>query len=137
MKTVDVLAESRVTHIGSGKVDKKKGRWVGRKRRSTCKAHLPDYQFNLTIPEFTLYHPDLQIYRSISTYSEGPPEAPSIPPLLVAFILDTSDVPNGQALIWNRPGGKVTIDTSLFGDKGKGNAQRTGIVLERWTLRAR
>jgi len=28
MKTVDVLAESRVTHIGSGKVDKKKGRWV-------------------------------------------------------------------------------------------------------------
>ena len=96
-----------------------------------------DSQFNLTIPEFTLYHPDLHIYRSISTYSEGPSHASAIPPLLVAFILDTSDVPNGQALIWNRPGGKVTIDTSLFNDKAKGGVQRTGIVLERWTLRAR
>jgi len=63
-----------------------------------------------------------------------------IPPLLIAFILDTSDLPSGQALMWNRNGGKVTIDTGLMGTakgKGKEKERRTGIVLERWTFRAR
>jgi autophagy-related protein 13 len=64
----------------------------------------------------------------------------TIPPLLVAFILDTSDLPNGQALLWNRDAGKVPIDMGLLGStkgKGKEKERRTGIVLERWTLRAR
>jgi len=64
----------------------------------------------------------------------------AIPPLLIAFILDTSDLPSGQALMWNRNSGRMTIDTGLMGigkAKGKEREGRTGIVLERWTLRAR
>jgi len=41
--------------------------------------------------------------------------------------------------MWSRAGGKVTIDTGLMGAgkvKGKEKERRTGIVLERWTMRA-
>jgi hypothetical protein len=42
--------------------------------------------------------------------------------------------------MWNRNSGRMTIDTALRGigkAKGKEREGRTGIVLERWTLRAR
>lgn len=94
-----------------------------------------------------LHKSDLAIYRSISSYTvprpsiAEPANGGTIPPLLVAFILDTSDLPNGQALMWNRDGGKVTLDTSQLGAGSKGKAkekdQKAGIVLERWTLQAR
>ncbi|OXM81814.1 hypothetical protein C364_00787 [Cryptococcus neoformans Bt63] len=128
LKTVAVLVEGRLTHYANVSAEKK-DRW-----------------FNLLLPEIDLYKNDLQIYRSISSYpSYAPAELPSpasdtcsIPPLLIAFILDTSDVPNGQALLWNRRGGKVALDLASLSSKGKGKGkeERPGIILERWTLRA-
>ncbi|TYJ55645.1 hypothetical protein B9479_003677 [Cryptococcus floricola] len=128
LKTVAVLVDARLTHYGSQTADKK-DRW-----------------FNLILPEIDLHKTDLQVYRSISTYQPfAPPELPSvsadscsIPPLLIAFILDTSDVPHGQALLWNRSGGKVALDIGSQSAKGKGKEkeERLGIVLERWTVRA-
>lgn len=99
-------------------------------------------QFNLNVPEVDLHKSDLHVYRSVSAYPPSPPTPGSdpcnVPPLLVAFILDTSDLKNGQALMWNREGGKVSIDTSLLGKgKGKEKERKTGIVLERWTFRAK
>ncbi|KAK6906727.1 hypothetical protein I203_100714 [Kwoniella mangroviensis CBS 8507] len=133
LKTVQVLVDGRLTHYGGtvGKKpgDKKKDKW-----------------FNLILPEVDLYKSDLQIYRSISSYQPytEPGETPSpssctVPPLLIAFILDTSDIPSGQALLWNRNGAKVPIDVGLSGKgkgKGKEKESKSGIVLERWTLRA-
>jgi len=89
-----------------------------------------------------LHKTELAIYRLISSYTSPKPGVEAlnggiVPPLLVAFILDTSDIPNGQALMWNRESGKVTLDTSSIAGKGKGKEERTGIVLERWTLRSR
>ena len=78
----------------------------------------------------------------MSSYAGSRPNTDDygIPPLLVAFILDTSDLLNGQALVWNREDGKFTLDSGLLSSGGKGKGkdadQRTGIVLERWTLRA-
>lgn len=111
-----------------------------------------DIQFNLVIPDNDLHKTDLQIYRSISTLPPSRDDGdPIIPPLLVAFILDTSDIPSGQALIWNRQGQgqRVTLDTGLIGSKGKGKEkeggqrererdrdERPGIILERWTFQA-
>ncbi|WVQ70579.1 hypothetical protein IAR50_000098 [Cryptococcus sp. DSM 104548] len=128
LKTVAVLVESRLTHYGSQTTDKK-DRW-----------------FNLVLPEIDIHKADLQVYRSISTYqSFTPAELPSpsadpcsIPPLLIAFILDTSDVPHGQTLLWNRSGGRVALDIGSQSTKGKGKEkeERPGIVLERWTIRA-
>ncbi|WVQ85863.1 hypothetical protein IAT38_008031 [Cryptococcus sp. DSM 104549] len=129
LKTVGVLVEGRVTHYGKAPGDQKK----------------PDQWFNLLLPENDLHKADLQIFRSISSFPPyTQPELPSpssdpcsVPPLLVAFILDTTDVPNGQAIVWNRAGGKVALDMNLLGTKGKGKEDaRTGIVLERWTFRA-
>jgi len=61
-----------------------------------------------------------------------------IPSLLVAFILDTSDIPSNQALLWNRPSGRSTLDATRIGKgKGKEKEARSGIVLERWTFEAR
>lgn len=101
-------------------------------------------QFNLSLPEVDLHNADLQIYRSVSTYNNPKSflDESSIPPLLIAFILDTSDIPNGQALVWNRESGKYTVDNALLasgGPKGKGKEteQKNGIILERWTIRAR
>ena len=132
VKTVGVLVDSRLTHYGSavsvGKNgERKKDRW-----------------FNLTLPEVDLHKSDLQIYRSVSQYpptrSSGslPADPCTVPPLLVAFILDTSDLPSAQALMWNRASGKLTIDMNALNGKGKRKEeQRSGIVLERWTFRAR
>lgn len=145
LKTVAVLVDARLTHYANVSVEKK-DRWVGPSITSQTPADRA--QFNLLLPEIELYKNDLQIYRSISSY---PPytqaELPSassdtcsIPPLLIAFILDTSDVPNGQALLWNRKGGKVALDlaslSSKMTGKGKVKEERPGIILERWTLRA-
>jgi autophagy-related protein 13 len=92
------------------------------------------------MPEFDLHRQDLRTYQSISTYP-SPPEGSSsaIPPLLIAFILDTSELPSGQALLWNRACGRVTLNAGLSGS-GKGKEKETdlksGIVLERWTFKA-
>lgn len=60
----------------------------------------------------------------------------TIPPLLIAFILDTNDIPAGQTLLWNRDGARVALDPSLLKQQGHGHGtRRPGIVLERWTLR--
>lgn len=144
LKTVAVLVEGRLTHYANVSTEKK-DRWVGLSITSQASA-LIKAQFNLLLPEIDLYKNDLQIYRSISSYpSYTPAELPSpasdtcsIPPLLIAFILDTSDVPNGQALLWNRRGGKVALDLASLSSKGKGKGkeERPGIILERWTLRA-
>ncbi|WWC92193.1 uncharacterized protein L201_007147 [Kwoniella dendrophila CBS 6074] len=133
LKTVGVLVDGRLTHYGgtgtTGKksTEKKKDKW-----------------FNLMLPEVDLYKSDLQLYRSISSYqpytesgSTPSPESCTIPPLLIAFILDTSDIPNGQALLWNRREGKIPIDVGLAGKgKGKEKENRSGIILERWTFQA-
>ncbi|WRT70610.1 uncharacterized protein IL334_007608 [Kwoniella shivajii] len=131
LKTVGVLVDGRLTHYG-GAVGKK----TGEKKK--------DKWFNLILPEVDLYKSDLQLYRSISSYhpysesgSSPSPESCTIPPLLIAFTLDTSDIPNGQALLWNRGGGKIPLDVGLAGKgKGKEKEKKTGIVLERWTFRA-
>jgi autophagy-related protein 13 len=102
----------------------------------------------LSLVEMDLHKADLAIFKSISNYSNPrppftePANGGIIPPLLVAFILDTSDLPNNQALVWNREGSKVTLDSAALGlGNGKGKARekdhRTGIVLERWTLQAK
>jgi autophagy-related protein 13 len=92
-------------------------------------------QFNIVIPDVDIHKADIQIYKSISTCSA---QGDSIPPLLVAFILDTSDIPSNQALIWNRASGKSTLDTSRIEKrKGKEKETRSGIILERWTFQAR
>lgn len=87
------------------------------------------------------YKEDLKLYRTVSAFTRSAAasspgaDACSVPPLLVAFILDTRDIPNGQTLTWLRDGGRTTLDV-----KGKGKAKEVrpgGIVLERWTFRAR
>lgn len=95
-------------------------------------------QFNLIIPDIDIHKADLQVYRSISSFDPTPEGDTEIPPLLVAFILDTSDIPPSQALLWNRTSGRIPIDTASLGGKGKGKEtdQRSGIVLERWTFQA-
>jgi autophagy-related protein 13 len=84
---------------------------------------------------------DLSIYRLVSDY---PPlaQAPSgesaskstVPPLLIAFILDTNDIPAGQTLMWNRDEQRVALDPCLVHNPAQG-ARKPGIVLERWTFR--
>lgn len=87
------------------------------------------------------------MFRSISSFTSPragfsePLNGGVIPPLLIAFILDISDISNGQALMWNRENSKVTLDTAALSNgngksKVKEKDQRTGIVLERWTLQA-
>jgi len=105
-------------------------------------AHTDDIQFNLSLPDVELHKAELQVFRTVSAIPPQPgPSSDScgIPPLLIAFILDTSDIPNGQALMWNKHGRKVTIDMNSLGAttaKGKEREARTGIILERWTFRA-
>jgi autophagy-related protein 13 len=95
-------------------------------------------QFNIIIPEADIYKADLQLYKSISSFPSTPDGASTVPPLLVAFILDTSDLPSNQALMWHRDSGKVTLDTGKLGGKGKGKERKgSGIVLERWTFEAK
>ncbi|WVN89601.1 uncharacterized protein L203_104828 [Cryptococcus depauperatus CBS 7841] len=128
LKTLAVLVDARLTHYKRTSGEKK-DRW-----------------FNLLLSEIDLYKNDLQVYRNVSNYTpytnkelpSSDSDTCSIPPLLVAFILDTTDVPNGQALLWNRSSGKVALDIGSNSSKGKGKEKenRPGIVLERWTLRA-
>ncbi|OCF31732.1 hypothetical protein I316_06539 [Kwoniella heveanensis BCC8398] len=137
LKTVNVLVDGRLTHTsgssGPGQAsasEKKQDKW-----------------FNLSLPDTDLYRSDLALYRHVSSYqpyseqgiSTPSPESCTIPPLLIAFILDASDLPSGQALLWNRDGAKIPLNTNLLGNKGKGKEKerRTGIILEKWTLRAK
>ncbi|WWC65350.1 uncharacterized protein I303_107968 [Kwoniella dejecticola CBS 10117] len=128
LKTVGVLVDGRLTHYA--------GKQAGEKKY--------DKWFNLILPELAIHKSDLGIYRSISSYqpytevgSTPSPESCTIPPLLIAFILDTSDIPNGQALLWNKGGAKIPIDVGLAGKgKGKERETRSGIILERWTFSA-
>ncbi|WVF67999.1 hypothetical protein IAT40_002761 [Kwoniella sp. CBS 6097] len=136
LKTVNVLVDGRLAHnagtLGPG--------------QSSTSEKKQDKWFNLSLPDTDLYRSDLALYRHVSTFqpytergtSTPSPESCTIPPLLIAFILDTSDLPNGQALLWNRDGGKIPLNTNLLGNKGKGKEKerRAGIVLERWTFRA-
>lgn len=86
------------------------------------------------------YKEDLDAYRAVSRFSPfGSPRAhehsSTVPPLLIAFILDTRDIPNGQTLTWIRNGSRVTLDV-----KGKGKSKKSrvgGIMLERWVFKAR
>ncbi|GMK54442.1 hypothetical protein CspeluHIS016_0110280 [Cutaneotrichosporon spelunceum] len=110
LKTVAVLVDGRVTHVSAQRGEHKKDRWT-----------------------------DLRIYRAVSSYTPlpDPPTGTSrstIPPLLIAFILDTNDIPAGQTLLWNRDGARLALDPSLAKHGGSGT-RRPGIVLERWTLR--
>lgn len=57
-----------------------------------------------------------------------------MPPLLIAFILDTNDIPAGQTLMWNRDGARLALDPCRVQSPANG-AKRPGIVLERWTFR--
>lgn len=73
------------------------------------------------MPDTDVHKSDLTIYRSVSNYAE-------VPPLLIAFILDTTDVLPGQGILWNRGDGagvRVPVDIG----------KRKGIVLEQWTFR--
>lgn len=89
------------------------------------------------MPESDLHRSDLKLYQTISAYPSAAGPSTGIPPLLIAFILDVSDLPSGQALLWNRKGGKVSLDPGLgVQGKGKEKETRSGIVLERWTFRA-
>ncbi|KAK4687701.1 autophagy-related protein 13, partial [Tremellales sp. Uapishka_1] len=119
LKTIEVLVEGRLTHYGgapSGGKEGKRDKW-----------------FNLSLPETDLHKNDLLLYKSISSYSPYTP----IPPLLVAFILDTSDIPSGQALMWGRTDGRVRLDLGIGNGKGKERERKNGILLERWTFQAR
>ncbi|WVQ95559.1 hypothetical protein IAU59_002656 [Kwoniella sp. CBS 9459] len=137
LKTVNVLVDGRLTHNTAGPTGS------GQQSSSEKKQ---DKWFNLSLPDTDLYRSDLALYRHVSSFqpytergtSTPSPESCTIPPLLIAFILDTSDLPNGQALLWNRDGGKIPLNTNLLGNKGKGKEKekRSGIVLERWTFRA-
>lgn len=73
-----------------------------------------------------MHKADLTIYREISSYNE-------VPPLMIAFILDTTDIPAGQGIIWNqRPAGDGSgASVRIPIDLGK----RKGIVLEQWTFK--
>lgn len=145
LKTVSVLTEGRLTHYAgavSRTGEKKQDRWVGPFIISRPYMHT-NHQFNLITPEVDVHKNDLRLYQSVSTFLPLPPtrhraDTCMIPPLLISFVLDTSDIPNGQALLWNRGGVKVPLDTTLIG-KGKGREKERGggIVLERWTFQAR
>ena len=146
LKTLAILGEARLTHYGhaAGKGERKVDKWVSAlPQRPSYTRHTTHYQFNLNTPEADVDKADLQMYRYLSAYSLPKPNAPLanggvIPPLLVAFVLDTSDIHHRQALMWNQGCGKVAIDTNLL-NKGKNGdqdkQQNMGIVLERWTIR--
>jgi autophagy-related protein 13 len=142
LKTVGILAESRLTqYVGSKPGERKMDKWVGPIccsiwREASYEGELI-VQFNLIIPDIDLHRQELKLYQTISGYSSQLGASPGIPPLLIAIVLDTSDIPSGQALIWNRLKGKVTLDTSLAGKrKGREQELKSGIVLERWTYKA-
>ena len=91
-----------------------------------------------------MYKNELQIYRAVSTYAPipGPSSGDNctVPPLLVALVLDTSDIPPGQTLMWERGRGRHPLDLGVSAPrrgKGKEKDERSGIILERWTLRAK
>ena len=157
LKTVSVLTEGRLTHFGHG------GSGSGANDKDKVKQ---DKWFNLVTPDIDVHKDDLQIYRAVSSYpidtrraghgygnGRGIGES-TIPPLLVAFVLDTSDIPSGQALLWNRSdsaggavgnagqgqasGMRVPLDPLLGRHAGAvGGEKRSGIILERWTFQAR
>ncbi|BEI87430.1 uncharacterized protein CcaverHIS019_0101480 [Cutaneotrichosporon cavernicola] len=123
LKTVAVLVDGRVTHVSAQRGERKKDRW-----------------FNITVPDTEVHKTDLRIYRAVSSYTPlpDPPAGAScstIPPLLIAFILDTNDIPVSQTLLWNRDGARFALDPSLVKQSGGSGTRRPGIVLERWTLR--
>ncbi|CAK9786582.1 hypothetical protein CC85DRAFT_283201 [Cutaneotrichosporon oleaginosum] len=123
LKTVAILVDGRVTHLSAQRGERKKDRW-----------------FNLTIADTEVHKADLRIYRAVSSYTPlpDPPAGTSrstVPPLLIAFILDTNDIPAGQTLLWNRDGARIALDPSLVKQGGGPGTRRPGIVLERWTLR--
>jgi len=98
-------------------------------------------QFNLSIPDTEVHKADLSIYRLVSEYPPLPSPPPgesssrsTVPPLLIAFILDTNDIPAGQTLTWNRDGQRVALDPCLVHSPAHG-ARKPGVVLERWTFR--
>ena len=150
VKTVSVLSEARLTHYHQG-TSHSKSSSTGQGHSGQAQVQGPsaaaaaapklDRWFNLVTPDIDVHKDDLKLFRTVSTFPNNPRKAePStIPPLLVAFILDTSDIPQGQALLWGKPNGvKVPIDTGLGIDKGKGRqGRRGGIVLEKWTFQVR
>ncbi|KAL7425228.1 autophagy protein 13 [Cryptotrichosporon argae] len=116
LKTVGVLVDARLTHYGAAKAERKKDKW-----------------FNVGIHECDVHRADLQIYRSLSSYS--PAAGAPVPPLLIAFILDTSDIPAGQTLTWTSGGRRLRLDPGAV-RRGTGGRAGAGIVLERWTFSA-
>jgi hypothetical protein len=103
-------------------------------------------QFNLPLPDPEIFRPDLEAYRSLSLSYPATTSAPYaiVPPLLIAFILDVSDLPAKHALAYRRNGGRsqggvvdvgggverLDLPSSGTGKDGKPK------VLERWTLRS-
>lgn len=159
LKTVSVLTEARLTHFGGSNAAAAAAvAGVGAAEKDMQVKQ--DRWFNLVTPDLDVHKEDLQLYRAVSSFPIATPiHAPrgavgecTIPPLLVAFVLDTSDIPSGQALLWNRtdgeggnggtgpgiPGARVPLDPLLGRQAGgKEGERRSGIVLERWTFQAR
>lgn len=136
IKTMGILVDGRITQSGGRSVDdkeSKKDKWVC---PPLSGQDVLTVQFNIITPEAEIYKADLQLYKSISSYPSTSNGGSTVPPLLVAFILDTSELPSNQALMWDRESGRVALDAGRLSGKGKGKEQR-GIVLERWTFEAK
>ena len=124
--------------------------------RMSPERRLSIEQFNLPLPDPEVFRPDLEAYRSLSTSFPATTSTPYaiVPPLLIAFILDVSDLPSKHALVYRRgsegaykvsePGSdtyRLDLPSEAVKDKGKeraggGPKRSQGIVLERWTLRS-
>lgn len=147
LKTVSVLTEGRLTHYANAGPSVSGRERERGKDKEGDRAVKQDRWFNLVTPDIDVHKEDLQVYRSVSSIEHRRPGqhakgGTAIPPLLVAFVLDTSDIPGGQALLWNRTDGdgngaqgtRVPLDPVLGRQAGE---KRSGIILERWTFQAR
>lgn len=121
IKTVEILTDARLTELSRN----------GAEGESELKV---DKWFNIPLPDHELFRADLLAYRELSLLTPT-----SIPPLLIAFTLDLSDVAPNDAVVYVRDEDgmrfKVDVTRSASGPRAT-SARPTGIVLERWILSA-
>lgn len=141
IKTVEILTDARLTELGKVDTAGDAGQHeVQEAEAEEQQQRKVDKWFNIPLPDHELFRTDLLAYRDLSVVL-APGTSP--PPLLIAFTLDLSDVPPTDAVVYVREDGmrfKVDVTRGGGGGGAAGLASRssrpTGIVLERWVLRA-
>lgn len=110
-KTLHLLLESRVT---LPETKSRVSKWVRNTATPPTTAHATQFNIQTTDSGSSLFRSELSTWKNLST-------TPQVPPMVVEFILDSSDVPPNQACLF--------VD-----NHSKRNTVQGSVVLERWTL---